>query len=96
MTDRCTTYRTPVENDFCTELFATDYGASTASAVQNTKTDILTSEIGFEQWMYYLIERFAADNELDPEMVSEALSDKFIDDMKAEFDELKELCADED
>jgi hypothetical protein len=64
--------------------------------VQNTKTDILANEIGFEQWMYYLIERFAADNELDPEMVSEALSDKFIDDMKAEFDELKELCADED
>jgi hypothetical protein len=98
MTDHCTDYGTPVENDFYTELFATDHGAAVATPVQNAKTDLIVDDdyIEFEQWMYYLVERFAADNELDAEMVSEALSDKFINDLKAEFDDLKEIITGDD
>lgn len=95
MTDSCTSYKTPVENDFCTELFATDY-RGVDSAVQNAKTDILTDnpDIEFEQWMYYIIERFAEVADLDAEAVADSLSDEFINDMKTEFDELKEMLAD--
>jgi hypothetical protein len=99
MDDKCTSYRTPVENDFYTELFSTDY-RDVDSPVQNAKTDLLCDDcdIEFEQWMYYLIERFAEDADLDAEVIADSLSDKFLKDLKAEFDYLKEMIepADDD
>lgn len=97
MDDKCTSYGAPVENDFYTELFSTDY-RDVDSPVQNAKTDILTDnhELEFEQWMYYLIESFAEHADLDAEMVADSLSDEFINDMKVEFDELKELISDDE
>jgi hypothetical protein len=97
MDGKCTSYRTPVENDFSTELFSTDY-RGTDSRTQNAKTDLISNnpDIEFEPWMYYLIERFAEEFELEAETVADALSDKFINDLKAEFDDLKELIGDDD
>jgi hypothetical protein len=97
MDDKCTYYKIPVENDFYTELFSTDY-RDVDSPVQNAKTDILTDnhELEFEQWMHYLIERFAEVTDLDAEAIADSLSDEFINDLKQEFDELKELISDDE
>ncbi len=95
---KCTSYSTAIENDFYTELFSTDF-RDYDSSTQNAKTDLLSDDpsMSFEDWLDQLINSYAEEAELDSRIVHDALSDKFIKDLKFEYDDLKELMsADED
>ena len=91
---KCTSYSTEIENNFYTELFSTDF-RNYDSSVQNAKTDILCDDINmsFENWFDYLISSFAKDHELDSDTVKKSLSDEFINDMKTEYEYLKEAVS---
>jgi hypothetical protein len=51
--------------------------------------------MSFENWFDYLIESFADDFELDFDTVKRSLSVEFINDMKSEFEFLKEVVSEE-
>lgn len=94
---KCTSYSTEIENNFYTELFSTDF-RNCDSSVQNAKTDILCDDINmtFEDWFNYLISSFAKGQELDSDTVKKSLSDEFINDMKTEYEYLKEVVSEYD
>jgi hypothetical protein len=91
---KCTSYSTEIENNFYTELFSTDF-RDYDSSVQNAKTDILCDDINmsFDNWFDYLINSFADNCELDFDTVKRSLSDEFIDDLKNEYEYLKEVIS---
>jgi hypothetical protein len=93
---KCTSYSTEIENNFYTELFSTDF-RDYDSSVQNAKTDILCDDINmsFENWFDYLINSFADDYKLDSDTVKRSLSDEFINDMKNEYEYLKEVISED-
>lgn len=94
---KCTSYSTEIENNFYTELFSTDF-RDYDSSVQNAKTDILCDDINmsFDNWFDYLINSFADDYGLDSDTVKRSLSDEFINDMKNEYEYLKEVVSEYD
>jgi hypothetical protein len=92
---KCTTYESDILNEFCTELFSTEY-RDYESSVQNSKTDFIFDYENFEEWFDNLIDSFVEDTELDitREDVENELKkcSQFIEDMKSEYEELKEMC----
>lgn len=94
---KCTSYSTEIENSFYTELFSTDF-RDYDSSVQNAKTDILCDDIdmSFENWFDYLINSFTDSCGLDFDTVKRSLSDEFINDMKNEYEYLKEVVSEYD
>lgn len=91
-------YNTKLLNDFHTLLFYTDTTGS-SSITQDTKTDSLYDFDCFEDWFDNLITVFV--DELSYNTTKEeVLNDlencpKFLEDMRLEYAELKELCEDD-
>jgi hypothetical protein len=90
-------FNTKLIDKFYEALFCTDF-KDYASATQNEKTDCLAECKDFDEWLDRLINVFADEEEVNAADVrTAALADKkFIETMKAEYEELLELCDDED
>jgi len=90
-------FNTKLIDKFYEALFCTDFKDYT-SATQNEKTDCLSECKDFDEWLDRLINVFADEEEVNAvEVRTAALADKkFIETMKAEYEELLELCDDED
>jgi hypothetical protein len=52
--------------------------------------------MSFDNWFDYLINSFADDSELDFDTVKSSLSNEFINDMKNEYEYLKEVVSEYD
>ena len=90
-------FTTKLINEFYEALFSTDFN-DYETATQNAKTDNLFDCKDFDEWFEMLIKTFAEESEIHADIIrSDALSDsEFIKCMKAEYEELKELCSDDD
>ena len=90
-------FKTKLINRFYEALFCTDFN-NYESATQNAKTDYLFDFKTFEEWFDKLITVFAAEEEVNAGVVkAEATADpEFIKMLKAEYEELLELCDTED
>ena len=90
-------FKTKLINLFYEALFSTDFH-DFASATQNAKTDCLFDYKNFDEWLDKLINVFAAEEEVNVATVkAEALADaEFMKMLKAEHEELLELCADDE
>ncbi len=91
-------YKQKILNDFYVDLFSTVYN-DYPSVVQNAKTDILCDniEISFEDWLDELIDTYCYNNKQDIEAIKKAIEaePQFKEDLKSEFDYLKEEVAEE-
>lgn len=92
-------YKQKILDDFHADLFSTVY-KDCPSVVQNAKTDILCDEfsISFDDWFNELIDVhcvYGCNNSIDAETLKKAIEaePKFKEDMKSEFDKLKEAVA---
>lgn len=90
-------FKTKLIDKFHEALFCTNFNGF-ASATQNAKTDILSECEDFDEWFEMLITVFAKETRLSRTAIrTEVFSDpEFMDSMRAEYEELKELCDDED
>ena len=90
-------FKTKLINKFYEALFSTDFN-DYETATQNAKTDNLFDCKDFNEWLVMLIKTFAREFELATELIIiDVYSDsEFIKSMKAEYEELKELCADDE
>lgn len=90
-------FKTKLIDKFYEALFCTDFN-DYASATQNAKTDHLFDCKDFNEWLDMLITAFANEARLSRTVVrTEVFADsEFINSMKAEYEELKELCSDFD
>lgn len=90
-------FKTKLIDKFYEALFSTDF-KDYASATQNAKTDYLFDYKTFDEWFDKLVQVFANEEEVDAAAVkAEALADvEFMKMLKAEYEELLDLLADED
>ena len=90
-------YPTPLLNQFYLELFSTDF-RDYDSPTQNCKTDYIFDYDNFEDWFENVIDTFIRDTDCDETQLRVDLKNhpEFIEDMKSEYNELLELCSDED
>ena len=90
-------YPTDLLNRFYLELFSTDF-RDYDSTTQNSKTDYLFDYDNFDDWFEKLISVFVDDTNCDERELRTDLKNcpKFIEDMKSEYNELLEICSDED
>lgn len=90
-------FNTKLIDKFYEALFCTDF-KDYASATQNAKTDYLSECKDFDEWLGRLINVFAQEEDVNATDVrTAALADKkFIETMRAEYEELLELCEDDD
>ena len=90
-------FKTKLINQFYEALFCTDFN-DYASATQNAKTDYLFDCKNFDGWFDKLVNVFAVEEEVNAtDIKAEAITDaEFMKMLKAEYEELKELCADDE
>lgn len=90
-------FKTKLIDKFYEALFSTDFN-DYASATQNAKTDYLFDYKNFNEWFDKLVNVFAVEEEVNAtDVKAAALADaEFIKMLKAEYEELLELCGDED
>ena len=90
-------FKTKLTNKFYEALFSTDFN-DYASATQNAKTDYLFDYKNFDEWFDKLVNVFAVEEEVNAATVkTEALADaEFMKMIKAEYDELLDLLADDE
>jgi hypothetical protein len=90
-------YNSKIINEFNKALFSTDYNGYD-SATQNAKTDRLFEFDNFDEWFDMLIDIFADEFNIDPDLVRSELCDcvEFLDSMRAEYDELLDLLSDDE
>ena len=90
-------FNTKLIDKFYEALFSTDF-KDYASATQNAKTDYLFDCKTFDEWLDKLVNVFADEEEVNATVVKvEAVADvEFMKMLKAEYEELLELLADED
>lgn len=90
-------FKTKLIDKFYKALFCTDFN-DYASATQNAKTDYLFDYETFDAWFDKLIDVFANEKEVSAaDVKAEATADaEFIKMLKAEYEELLELCADDE
>lgn len=92
-------YNTKLLNDFYTLLFYTNF-KGTSSTTQNMKTDCLFEYDCFEPWLYKLIDTFVDEVSYnvtkDEVLIDIRNCPKFIEDMRVEYQELLELCDEDD
>ena len=90
-------FKTKLIDKFYEALFCTDFH-DYESATQNAKTDYLFDYETFEEWFDKLINVFADEEAVNAaDVKAEAFADEeFIKTMRAEYEELRELCADDD
>ena len=92
-------YNTKLLNDFHTLLFYSETNSS-SSATQNAKTDDIYEFENFEDWFDNLINIFV--DELSYNVTKEDVyrdlfnCPEFVEDMKAEYSELQELCEEDE
>ena len=96
-------YKQKILNDFYVELFSTNYN-DYPSPTQNAKTDNICQNpnIEFDEWLNYLVEAFCRDfpSRDNPQYTTQQVVNamnkepKFLDDIKEEFDYLKEEMKD--
>lgn len=95
----CDRYDSAILNNFCLELFSSDF-RDYESATQNAKTDYLFDCDNFNDWFVQLLNIFVEETELSitaADVIAETTKHpEFIADLKNEYEELKELCSDED
>ena len=90
-------FKTKLIDKFYEVLFSTDFKGY-ASATQNAKTDYLFDYKTFDEWFDKLVNVFATEEEVNASDVkAEALADaEFMKTLKAEYDELLDLLAEDD
>lgn len=90
-------FKTKLIDKFYEALFSTDF-KDYASATQNAKTDYLFDCKNFDGWFDKLVNIFATEEEVNAaDVKAEAITDEeFMKMLKAEYEELLELCADDD
>ena len=90
-------FKTKLINKFYEALFSTDF-KDYASATQNAKTDYLFDCKNFDEWFDKLVNVFAAEEDVNAAAVkAAAIADvEFMKMIKAEYDELLDLLADEE
>ena len=90
-------FKTKLINKFYEALFCTDF-KDYASATQNAKTDYLFDCKDFDEWFDKLVNVFANEEEVNAaDVKAEAIADvEFMKMLKAEYDELLELLADDE
>ena len=90
-------FNTKLVDKFYEALFCTDFN-NYSSETQNAKTDNLSECKDFNEWLDMLISVFAKETRLSRTMIrTGALADtKFINSMKVEYEDLLELCDDDD
>lgn len=94
----CDRYDSTILNNFYLELFSSDF-RDHDSATQNAKTDLLLETDNFSDWFNCLITTFVEDTKLSItkiDIIAEVTKHpEFVSDMRVEYEELKELCDDE-
>ena len=90
-------FKTKLINNFYEALFSTDFKGY-ATATQNAKTDYLFDYKTFDEWFDKLVKVFAEEEKVNAvDVKAEATTDaEFIKMLKAEYEELLELCGDEE
>lgn len=90
-------FKTKLIDEFYKALFCTDFN-DYASATQNAKTDELFDSTDFEDWLDRLIRVFAEEAEVSAAAVRAdvATDSEFLKSLRAEYEELLELTADDD
>lgn len=96
----CNTFKSKILNEFMTALFCTDY-RDHECPTQNAKTDELFDYDNFEDWFDNLICVFLCEDldfEVTYDDVISALKVEpdFIEQMKLEYEDLIEICSDDD
>lgn len=95
----CNRYESTILNNFYLELFSSDF-RDYNSATQNAKTDSLFEYDNFDDWFDYLITVFIEDTDSiitkDAVLAELKKYPDFRSFMQAEYEELKELCDNED
>ena len=91
-------YDSNILNNFYLELFSSDF-RDRDSATENAKTDCLLKTNNFNDWFKHLIVTFVDTTKSITliDVIAEINKyPEFVSDMRAEYEELKELCDDED
>ena len=90
-------FKTKLIDKFHEALFCTDFNGY-SSATQNAKTDYLSECKDFREWLDMLITVFSNETRLSRTTIkAEVLSDPaFIEHMKTEYEDLLELCEDDE
>lgn len=90
-------YPTDLLNRFHLELFSTDF-RNYDSPTQNSKTDYLFDYDNFDDWFEKLISVFVDDTMCNETQLRADLKNypEFIDGMRTEYDDLIELCSDDE
>jgi hypothetical protein len=95
----CDRYNSLILNNFYLELFSSDFN-DCESATQNAKTDCLFETNSFNDWFIRLVKTFVEETELPitaADVVAETTKHpEFVSDLKTEYEELKELCDEDD
>ena len=93
----CDKYDSNILNNFYLEMFSSDF-RDHDSATENAKTDCLLETNNFNDWFKCLIATFvdSTKNITLIDVIAEInRHPEFVSDMRAEYEELKELCDDE-
>ena len=94
----CDRYDSTILNNFYLELFSS-YFRDRDSVTQNAKTDRILESKNFTEWFNCLINIFIEDTEFNItqiDIIAELTKHpEFVSDMKAEYEELKDLCDDD-
>lgn len=90
-------YKSDLVNSFYKELFRS-YFDDHESIAQNAKTDYFDDFDSFEEWFDLLISIYTEEYKCDERQLRIDIKNcpEFVNDMKSEYEELKELCDDED
>lgn len=94
----CDRYNSLILNNFYLELFSSDF-RDQDSVTQNAKTDLLLETDNFSDWFNCLITAFVDDTKsiTQIDIIAELTKHpEFVSDLRAEYEELKEQCDDED
>ena len=90
-------YNSTLINNFYKELFSSDF-TDNESVLQNTKTDVISEFDTFDEWFDYLVRTYVEDTDCDETKLRSDISNcsEFINDMKTEYEDLRELCCNEE
>ena len=90
-------YPTDLLNRFYLELFSTDF-RDYDSPTQNSKTDYLFDYDNFDDWFNNLISVFVDDSMCNETQLRTDIKNcpEFIENMKSEYEELLEICSDDE
>lgn len=90
-------FKTKLIDAFYESLFCTNFNGCSC-ATQNAKTDYLFECDSFEAWLVRLVKVFSAEIGINPDDLKVAVlnDSEFVNRMEEEYEELKELCDEDD